>query len=79
MLGNCLFEHCYFSGPIVKTKSGSFSNIFPVKDIFSTTTFLLIVPFLITILAVIFIFYYRKQVFRKINFADDTKLSVKKN
>jgi hypothetical protein len=26
MQGNCVFEHCYFSGPVVKNKSGSFGG-----------------------------------------------------
>jgi hypothetical protein len=64
--GNCVFEHCYFSGPIIKNKSGSLDNIFSVKDIFGTTVFLLVVPFLLTVVGVVFIFYYRKQMFWKI-------------
>ena len=68
MQGNCVFEHCYFSGPLIKNKSGSFENPFPVKDSSGTTIFILLlaVPFLLTVLAVTFIFYYRKQIFWKI-------------
>ena len=82
MQGNCVFEHCYFSGPVIKNKSGSFDNTFSVKDIFGTTIFLLVVPFLLTVLAVTFIFYYRKQIFWKIYYAGQTpvkKIGLNKN
>jgi len=69
MQGNAAFEHCYFSGPVIKNKSGSLDSINSVKDIFGTTIFLLAVPFLLTVLAVAFIFYYRKQIFWKIYYA----------
>jgi hypothetical protein len=69
MQGNCAFEHCYFSGPVIKNKSGSFDNTFSVKDLFGTTILLLVVPFLLTVLAVTFIFYYRKRIFWKIYYS----------
>lgn len=64
--GNCVFEHCYFSGPVIKNKTGSFDHAFSVKDIFRANIFLLAIPFIFTVLAVTFILYYRKQIFWKI-------------
>ena len=28
MQGNCVFEHCYFSGPVIKNKTASFDGMF---------------------------------------------------
>jgi Pectate lyase superfamily protein len=69
MQANCIFEHCFFSGPITKNKSASADGIYPLKNIFGTTIFLLAVPFILTALAFAFIFYYRKQIFWKIYYA----------
>ncbi|MEP6927987.1 MAG: glycosyl hydrolase family 28-related protein [Ginsengibacter sp.] len=69
MQGNCVFEHCYFSGPVIKNKTGSFDNPSLFRDILSSSIFLLAIPSLFTILAVTFIFYYRKQIFWKIYYS----------
>ncbi|MEO8763374.1 MAG: glycosyl hydrolase family 28-related protein [Ginsengibacter sp.] len=80
MQGNCVFEHCYFSGPVIKNKSGSFDDIFSVKDVFGTTIVLMAMPLLLTFLAVLFIFYYRRQIFWKIYYSDKPQTRmVKRN
>ena len=75
MQGNCIFEHCYFSGPVIRNTSGSAGAAFAVKDIFGTTIFLLAVPFVLTAIAFTFIFYYRKQIFWKIYYPGKAKKS----
>lgn len=67
MQGDCVFQHCYFSGPIIKDKAGSFNNFFSVKNI------LLGVPLMLSLLGLTFIYYYRKQFFWKIYYAGKSK------
>ena len=78
MLGNCVFEHCYFSGPVVKTKTGSFGDVSAIKNIFGTAIFFLGVPFILAILAVISIIYYRKKIFWRIYYSGKNEPPLKR-
>lgn len=61
MEGNCVFEHCYFSGPIDKKMFGSFYHGISFKNIFNKNIFLFVSLFINLALLIIFIFYYRKM------------------
>ena len=69
MQANCVFEHCYFSGPVVKNKSGSFH--FPVISVGPTgyKIVALIISPLVIILVIMSIIYYKKNFFWKIYYA----------
>ena len=55
--GNCVFDHCYFSGPINK-KSGGIKNLFYFKELFNKT----ILPYLaIASLIIVLLFYAVKK------------------
>jgi len=66
MQGNCVFEHCYFSGSVIKNKSGSFYLPVTFTGPSGTNVFLLIVPFLLIVFVILFIIYYKQQIFWKI-------------
>ena len=66
MQGNCIFEHCYFSGPVIRNKSGSFQLPALPQNSIGTRVLLLLIPFLLIALAILFIIYYKEQIFWKI-------------
>jgi hypothetical protein len=51
--GNCVFEHCYFSGPIVK-KSAGMNNFFVFRQPFNKNILL----YAVIILAIAVLLFY---------------------
>lgn len=56
--GNCVFEHCYFSGPIVK-KSAGINNFFVFHRPFNKTILLYVT--IILVLAVLIFYFIKKK------------------
>ncbi len=67
MVGNCVYEHCYFSGPVIKDKSGSI-NAFPGGSHLNNKPTLLILPSLLIAIVIMFVFY-RNRILLKVYFA----------
>ncbi len=77
MQGNCVFEHCYFSGPVIKNKAAVFSVPGSLSGRVGTWL-MIIISFLLTAVALVFIIYYRKQIYWRIYYAHREQNSLQK-
>ncbi len=57
--GNAVFDHCYFSGPIIKKNAG-INTFTPFKSPFNKITFLYVV---IALVIFVLLFYFLKKKF----------------
>ena len=76
MEANCVFDHCYFSGPVIKSKQNrvGFLNSGAGKQ--RIELLLLFISILLTFAGIVFIFYYRKQIYWRIYYPEKRRHHV---